>query len=253
MNFEGYCEDVYDLKVDGHLGTSINDGKSYRAELLKKDAFTNANLHAAKEAICNAVVPNGKTIKFWVEQVTVKDGEIEIDVYLAINDNSELKAYEKLYNDAISKYTTGDSKSALIILKQLTKTEYNSANLQNDISLIQYDAGDYKESLSAAKSALELATTNKEKSAAFYNMGMACVALGKYDKAVVYFDNSIALNKTNDAQKAKEKAEELLTEKKAKNKARGKKAAFAAGIAVATTVAYVGGKRYKQRKRINSR
>ena len=248
LNFEGYCEEVYNLKVDGHLETSINAGKSHRAILLKKGGFTKNNLHAAKNAICTATVPNGKTIKFWVEQVTIDDNGVQV-----VADNPELTAYENLYDDAISKYKKGDYKGALIILDKLTKTDYNDANLQNDISLIQYDAGDYKKSLLSAKSALKLAKTNKERGAAFYNMGMACLALDKYEDAIQYFDNSIALNKTNDAQKAKVEVEELVAAKEAKSKSRGKKAVFVAGIGVVTAAAYAGRKRYKQQKHINSR
>ena len=83
----------------------------------------------------------------------------------------------------------------------------SSANAQNDSSYIAYQRGDYATALRAAERALKLAETDKQYGAAYYNLGMAYLATGKYADAIECLKQSLGHNKTQAAQKALEEAE----------------------------------------------
>lgn len=102
------------------------------------------------------------------------------------------QAARQMHDKAIAKYRKKDYAGAVAILADLTKTNYNSAALQNDISAIEYAAHNYAQALGAAQAAAALATTDKEKSASFYNMGMAHAAMGDYTDALRCYDLAAA-------------------------------------------------------------
>ncbi|MBO7509118.1 MAG: hypothetical protein J6T57_02495 [Alphaproteobacteria bacterium] len=76
----------------------------------------------------------------------------------------------------------------------------------NDSSLFAYRDGDYETALELAKAAYKIAQTNKEIGASTYNIGMAYLAMEKYERAVKYLRLSLAVNKTKDAEDALKEA-----------------------------------------------
>lgn len=69
-----------------------------------------------------------------------------------------------------------------------------SCSANNDSSYIAYQNGDYDKALEYGKLALDLASTNKQKGAATYNIGISYSAIGKYNKAVKYLQQSKSYN-----------------------------------------------------------
>lgn len=90
------------------------------------------------------------------------------------------------------------------------------ANSQNDTSYIAYQNGNYDIALKAAKKALKYATTDKQKGAAYYNMGMAYLANGNYGRAKDCFKQSLAVNETRVAQQQFDIAQQKQNDKRQK-------------------------------------
>ena len=117
-----------------------------------------------------------------------------------------------------------------------------SADMLNDSSRVAYLKEDYKIALKSGKSALKYALTNKQKGAACYNIGVAYLARGKYNKAVKYLEQSLAHNKTKVAK------EDLETARQKRGENRKKTAVgFAVGTGIAVGVA-LGRRRYIMRR-----
>jgi GH24 family phage-related lysozyme (muramidase) len=76
----------------------------------------------------------------------------------------------------------------------------------NDTANIAYMDGDYETALQFAEAAYKIAQTNKEIGASTYNIGMAYLAMGKYERAVRYLKKSYEVNPTADAKKALDEA-----------------------------------------------
>ena len=107
------------------------------------------------------------------------------------------QAADKLYELGMKKYENKDYKGALDVLNDLTKTPYNSAKVQNQISVIHHAAGQYKSALRSAEQALQMAKNKTDKAAALYNIGMAYSARGYYKKAIDCYTKAMDLH-TND-------------------------------------------------------
>jgi len=76
----------------------------------------------------------------------------------------------------------------------------------NDSSLYAYQNDDFEAALQFAEAAYKIAQTNKEIGASTYNIGMAYLAMGKYERAVRYLKKSYEVNPTADAKKALDEA-----------------------------------------------
>lgn len=124
----------------------------------------------------------------------------------------------------------------------LVKTNVNAAN---DSSYIAYQNGNYKDALKFGKIALKAAITQKQRGAAYYNMGMAYFQMGKYNQAKDCFAKSVAENKTKAAQQQLE-----LAQQKSKEKRGSKAGKFALGVIGVGALAY-GGKKYLVHRRRN--
>lgn len=108
---------------------------------------------------------------------------------------------------------------------------------KNDVSYFAYKNSDYELALKAGKSALKSAQSNKQFGAAYYNIGMAHMAMHNYARAKKCFEQSLAYNKTNAAQKQLEIVQQSQKERRSKT---GK---YALGVLAAGALAY-GGRKY---------
>ena len=211
LNFEGYCNDIYSLEIDGHLGTSITGGKPYRKILLKKGGFTKTNLHAAKEVICNYVVANGRPVKYWISQITLLDSEyLLMEFYIPNEVSKEMDKRAELYDQAMMEYDKKNYKVALVLFQKVIKEKGSSAELFNDMAITYYHLGNYKECVRLCDKAI--ATEESEFfMAAYYNKGLALMELGRYSDAADCFNKAAKL-----AKEAGQTEQKILYEKKAK-------------------------------------
>ena len=115
------------------------------------------------------------------------------------------KLTKDIVPDYILQEVLAEAKTPNILIPEIVCPN-DSADSQNDISYIAYQQGDYATAMESAKKALKLATTNKQRGAACYNLGMACLATGKYADAITYLEQSLAYNQTKAAKDALEEA-----------------------------------------------
>lgn len=133
---------------------------------------------------------------------------------LTLNGKKHVSVECKLTKEIVPNYIwqeVSNGRAAVVAAPQNTtdfataEQSYTCAQL-NDSSYIAYNAGDYETALETGKAALQLAQTNKEVGAANYNIGMAYLAMGKYERAVKYLRLSLAANKTKAAEGALKEA-----------------------------------------------
>lgn len=211
MSGEITFDDLTDLRAEGCYNLKLADICKYGAKgKMLKDTENMAmwdfskvvdNLAKAKQPrksilgeckLTRDIVPG-----YIVQEIIKPNNKQQDNVGLANNkqmiDITLKQTADTLYNDAWEKYNNGDYKAALGLLKDLAKTDYNGSVLQNDISLVYYDSGDFRRALTYAKNAMDLAATAKEKSDAFFSMAKAYAARQKYKDAIECYDNALGL------------------------------------------------------------
>jgi len=176
--------------------------------------------------------PDGlKAFQEWSKNPVTKDGEK--------NSNKTLRdVLNSIDSNLVSQVEKGYCSSTQ---NTYTVSFEKTCDSQNDASFIAYNNGEYEKALDAGKDALKLAETNKQRGAANYNIGMAYLALGKYNKAVHYLEQSLAYNETNAAKEALSDAQQKRDDRRAH---RGKVArGFMIGTGAVGLAAY-GRKKY---------
>ena len=88
----------------------------------------------------------------------------------------------------------------------------STCNECNDASYIAYKKGDYKTALDAGISALDLARTDLQYGASYYNIGISYAALEKYDLAIENLGKSLNHNDTKAARNALADAQKKQSE-----------------------------------------
>ena len=107
-----------------------------------------------------------------------------------------------------------------------------SPDMLNDSSFVAYKKGDYIHALKAGESALKYATTDKQKGAACYNVGITYLAFGNYGNAVKYLEQSVAYYEEIGLSKGVDLAKEKLAEAKQKRGQNRRKTAFVIGAGI---------------------
>lgn len=156
----------------------------------------------------------------------------------------------KMVKDIVPDYvlqnvSTQKTKRSFINYENITDLVQTNIDAVNDSSYLAYQQGNYKDALKFGKIALKYAATNKQRGAAYYNMGMAYFQMEKFGQAKDCFAKSVAENKTKAAQKQLE-----LAQQKSKEKRGSKAGKFALGVMGVGALAY-GGKKYLVRRRRN--
>ncbi|MBO4480850.1 MAG: tetratricopeptide repeat protein [Alphaproteobacteria bacterium] len=80
------------------------------------------------------------------------------------------------------------------------------ALLYNDSSYIAYQKNNYEQALESATVALQFAESNKQRSAAYYNLGITYFTMGNYSRAVENLKKAVSLAETDAQRKATQKA-----------------------------------------------
>jgi len=200
LNYDNYCLDLFELEVDGHLGTSIGAGKAYFNTLKAKNGLTDANLAAAKKAICEYVVKNGHPIKYYISQLNNADKTAVLAFSSPTKTSVQMDSRNQLYESAQAKYDSADYAGALRLFQLVVAENGTSADLYNDMAITYYHLGLYTECIDACRKVLAIGERDKYKSAT-YNAGLAYWAMGKYDDAIKNFTKAIEYtNKYNNGE-----------------------------------------------------
>ena len=96
-----------------------------------------------------------------------------------------------LFNDATDLAELGQLDQALAIFQALLKTDSNNANIWNNIGIIRFRQGDYREAVNAFGQASD---TNPDFINAWFNKSLALVNLGKDTDALRALDKVLKLN-----------------------------------------------------------
>ena len=227
LNHDNYCIDLFELQVDGHLGTSTGAGATYYGTLAAKNGLTDKNLAAAKEAVCTFVVKNGHPIKHYVSKLNARTKEAILAFSSPTTTSIKMESRNNLYELAQSRYNAHDYDSAFVLYQMVVAENGNSADLYNDMGITCYHLGRHSECISFSRKALE--TGEREKYMyATYNAGLSYWAMGDYDNAIKNFEKSIehstkfcgGLNKSIYESKLQQcKNEKVNAQKKAKKTA----------------------------------
>ena len=164
-------------------------------------------------------------------QANLAKAKLDRNVPLNLGGKKHVVVKCKMVKDIVPKYiwdevSSGKSKHNKAN-NTITVVTPETTNEKSDKSYIAYQKGDYKTALKAGKEALALAETDKQKGAAYYNIGISYLALGNYDKAVKFLNKSLKINKTSAAER---KLQEALAQRKANG---NKKAIPVAAVAAA--------------------
>lgn len=119
-------------------------------------------------------------------------------------------AITELRELALEKYHNQDYSGAIACLNDIIKTGYKNAPIYNDMSLIYYEAGQFKQAKMATDQALKYATTNKDKSAALYNQGRAYAGQGDYTRALESYSAASAFSNDKQIERAQHEAAAML-------------------------------------------
>ena len=150
--------------------------------------------------------------------------------------NVECQLTKDIVPDYVWQDVSNRSSSASIktTTKEINWNDLTADNL-NDTSKIAYNNGGYEKALKAGEAALDLAKTNKQLGAAYFNIGEAHMAMKKYGRAKDNYEKSLIYNKTNIAAKQLEIAKQKQHEKR--HNTGGKVLlGFAAGIALVHSI-----------------
>ena len=96
-----------------------------------------------------------------------------------------------LFSEAIELVEQGQLDEALDIFQALLKTDSNNATIWNNIRIIRFRQGEYREALNAFGQATDI---NPEFTNAWFNKSLALVHLGKDTKARRAIDKVLKLN-----------------------------------------------------------
>ena len=190
LNYDNYCLDLFELEVDGYLGTSIGAGKPYFNTLKAKNGLTDANLSAVKKAICEYVVKNGHPIKYYISKLSEANKSAVLMFSSPTETSVQMDNRNQLYESAQAKYNAQDYKGALDLYQQVIAQNGTSADLYNDVAITYYHLGQYAECIDACRKVLAMGAQDKYRCAT-YNAGLAYWAMGKYDDAIKNFQKSI--------------------------------------------------------------
>lgn len=190
LNYDNYCLDLFELEVDGHLGTSVAAGASYYHTLATSKGLTNNNLSAAKNAICTYVVKNGHPIKYYVSKLSTGNKNAVLAFCSSTKTSIEMENRNNLYELAQSRYNSGDYSGAMDLYQQIVAQNGNSADLYNDMAITFYHLGHHTECIELCRKVLAMGEREKYMFAT-YNAGLAYWALGDYDNAIKNFEKSI--------------------------------------------------------------
>ena len=190
LNYDNYCLDLFELEVDGRLGTSVAAGAPYYRTLATSNGLTNNNLSAAKNAICTHVVKNGHPIKYYVSKLSTGNKNAVLAFCSSTKTSIEMEKRNNLYELAQSRYDAGDYSGAMDLYQQIIAQNGNSADLYNDMAITFYHLGRHTECIDLCRKVLAMGERDKYMFAT-YNAGLAYWALGDYDNAIKNFEKSI--------------------------------------------------------------
>ena len=183
------------------------------------------------------VNPDGlKKFKKWAKNPVTKHGKTNTNETLRQVLNSiDSSLVSKIENETFTPITKKE------IAYIVADGDIYTCEQKNDVSFAAYNKNDYELALSAGKSALKLAKNNKQLGAAYYNIGMAHMAMKHYARAKKCFEKSLAYNKTNAAKKQMDIAQQNQSER------RDKSGKYATGVLAVAALAY-GGRKYYLRQ-----
>lgn len=190
LNYDNYCLDLFELEVDGHLGTSTAAGAPYYHTLAAQKGLTNTNLSEAKNAICTYVVKNGHPIKYYVSKLSSGNKNAVLAFCSSTQTSIEMEKRNNLYELAQSRYDSKDYSGAMDLYQQIVAQNGNSADLYNDMAITCYHLGRHTECIEFCRKVLAMGEREKYMFAT-YNAGLAYWALGDYDNAIKNFEKSI--------------------------------------------------------------
>jgi tetratricopeptide (TPR) repeat protein len=99
--------------------------------------------------------------------------------------------FQDLFTQAAELAELGRLEEALAIFQSLLKTDSNNATIWNNIGIILFRQGEYREAVNAFGQA---ADTDPEFTNALYNKSLALVNLGKDTEALRHLDKLLKIN-----------------------------------------------------------
>jgi tetratricopeptide (TPR) repeat protein len=99
--------------------------------------------------------------------------------------------FQDLFTQATELVELGRLEEALTIFQTLLKTDSNNATLWNNVGIILFRQGEYREAVNAFGQA---ADTDTEFTNALYNKSLALVNLGKDTEALRHLDKLLKIN-----------------------------------------------------------
>lgn len=234
VKIDGKTVERYDLYTDkDNYCDWIFDGIDKKLEKAKEPRTVSLNVGNGKYVKINCKLVKEVVADYVWSDVSMGKKSADSNTIVMLSQEEG----RKMHNAAVDYANHGDTVEALARLDVLTRTTYNCASLENDISYFKYRIADYKGAVYAAKTALTLSGGATDSAASYYNMGVAYVALGKLNKAKNCLDKSLSLQTNPAGKMAVTKALQELQAKKSV-RTRNRALAFAGGaVAVGGAIA----------------
>ena len=233
--------DLLDLRAEGCYNLEYEDMLVYESKEIKKKG-KKKTVKVVKEDRDGFYEWDFSKVKNNLEKAK-KPRTVRLNLGKGKTVAVECKLAKDIVPDYVWQDVSGGKSSTYVVLPANEDKTVNVDSL-NDNSVYAYNDEDYKKALSEAEIALKNATTNKQRGAAYYNMGMSYMAMHKYRRAKDCFEKSDAVNPTKAAKDQINFAQEGLQEKRGK----AGKIALVAGLLGAGAV-YGGRKYYLMRQK----
>lgn len=185
LNEDNYCNDLYWLRVDCNLGTSINACPG-EFKNVNNGKLTHKKAQTIKIKICNFPVKNGKTIKELCE--SIKDNSI-MNFCVANANTAQMESRDDSYNRAVAAYNKQDYKTAKYLFEEVIAKHGEGADLWNNLSITYFNLGEYDKCIEMCEKVLNSDKSNEYAKAA-YNSGKAYEKKQDYKNALKCYENA---------------------------------------------------------------
>ncbi len=179
LNTDNYCNDLFSLCVDCHLGTSINACPDM-FDAVCDGKLTNKKAQEIKDTICSYTVKNGKQIKYLCKQIN----DTSIMAFCIETETSKkLDERDAIYQKALVAYNQNDYETAKTLFIQVIEKRGAGPDLWNDMAITYSKLGEHANCIEMCRKVLS-SGTNKEYAKACFNAGKSYEAEGNYEKAL---------------------------------------------------------------------
>jgi len=186
LNTDKYCNDLFYLCVDCHLGTSINACPGEFANVCN-GKLTNQKAKVIKENICNYTLKDGIQIKELCE--SIKDNSI-MAFCIETAKTKELDERTTIYRQAMIAYNKHDYETAEQLFTQVVQKHGEGPDLWNNLAITYFNLKEYDECIKMCQLVLKSDATD-EYAKACYNAGKAYEAKQDYPKALEFYNQTL--------------------------------------------------------------